>query len=164
MAPADSTSKPPAFQFYAADFLLGTMSLSLIERGAYITLLAYQWDHGTVPDDAHARQRILGCLPREADEVWKVIREKFVQGTDSGWRNARLERERQKQERFRLKQSQNGHQGGRPPKLNESQSEPRLNPNESQEQSQTEAKKSPSSSSSYKRDRAISSVPAKYER
>jgi len=35
-------SKPPAFQFYASDFLVDTIDLSNEELGAYVRLLCYQ--------------------------------------------------------------------------------------------------------------------------
>ena len=57
--------KSPAFSFYASNFIAGTLTYSLRERGAYITLLAWQWDHGSIPDEAKARCRVLGCTPRE---------------------------------------------------------------------------------------------------
>ena len=39
----------PAYQMYADDFRVGTIAMSLQERGAYITLLNHQWDPGHVP-------------------------------------------------------------------------------------------------------------------
>ena len=104
-------NKPPAFQFYAADFILGTVTLSLANRGAYITLLSSQWDRGYVPDDAVERQRILGCTAKEESAAWRALRSKFVQGTDAQWRNARLEAERRKQSAYRLEQSARGKSG-----------------------------------------------------
>ena len=47
-------SKPkgraPAFQFYADDFLAGTMTMTNEERGAYISLLCLQWSKGFVTE------------------------------------------------------------------------------------------------------------------
>src|SRR6478752_824536 len=43
--------KPPAFQFYADDFLGGTLTMTLEERGLYITLLCLQWSKGFVTED-----------------------------------------------------------------------------------------------------------------
>jgi len=106
--------KPPAFSFYANDFLVGTVTLSLAARGAYITLLAYEWDHGSVPDDPSARARVLGCARRESETLWTRLREKFFQGDDGAWRNARLEGERLKQVERRITLARNGALGGRP--------------------------------------------------
>lgn len=40
--------KPPAFQFYADEYLAGTIAMSLAEVGAYIRLLCYQWLNGDI--------------------------------------------------------------------------------------------------------------------
>ena len=37
------STKAPAFQLYAQDFLTGVMDLTMEERGVYITLLCKQW-------------------------------------------------------------------------------------------------------------------------
>lgn len=95
--------KPPAFQFYAADFLVGTAAMTAEEVGAYIRLLCYQWDTGSVPDDDLTIQRLTGC---QASAVAK-IRAKFVASAD-GLKNARLEAERAKQRQYREKQAANG--------------------------------------------------------
>jgi uncharacterized protein YdaU (DUF1376 family) len=126
----------PAFSFYAKDFLLGTVTMSLAARGAYITLLAYQWDHGSVPLDADARGRILGCPARQAAAVWAEIASKFILGSDRVWRNARLERERAKQMERRAILAANGQKGGRPPKnQTETKRFSETKPNENQNES-----------------------------
>jgi hypothetical protein len=43
------TTQPPAFQFYAQDFLTGVMYLTNEEIGIYIKLLAKQWTDGKIP-------------------------------------------------------------------------------------------------------------------
>ena len=43
-------SKSPAFQFYAADFMIGIMGMSDEEVGIYIKMLATQWLHGSLPN------------------------------------------------------------------------------------------------------------------
>lgn len=95
--------KPPAFQFYAADFLVGTATMAAEEVGAYIRLLCYQWDTGSVPDDDATIARLGGC---QASAVAKV-RQKFRKDED-GLRNERMEKERAKQRAFREKQAENG--------------------------------------------------------
>lgn len=101
---------PPAFSFYANDFLTGTMTLTLADRGAYITLLAYQWDHGSIPDDPSVRARVLGCTRREATLAWDHLAEKFTRVAD-GWRNLRLEEERAKQIARHAALAENGQRG-----------------------------------------------------
>lgn len=95
--------KPPAFQFYAADFLMGTATMSAEEVGAYIRLLCFQWDSGSIPDDDATIARLGGC----AGNAVAKIRQKFRVDHD-GLRNVRLEIERTKQRLFRDKQAENG--------------------------------------------------------
>ena len=109
--------KSPAFSFYAQDFVLGTMQLSLAERGAYITLLAYQWNHGSVPADHAALARICGCAEGQMGKLWLTLGGKFPRGPDGGCRNPRLEAERTKQETRRTALAANGQKGGRPVRL-----------------------------------------------
>jgi len=100
--------KPPAFQFYANDFTAGTRAMTLTEVGAYIRLLCYQWDSGSVPDgDAKRLSIILACNPSQALKLWTVLAHKFV--CEAGeCRNPRLERERQAQTNYRRLQSERG--------------------------------------------------------
>jgi uncharacterized protein YdaU (DUF1376 family) len=99
----------PAFQFYAADFLMGTLQMTLEARGAYVTLLIHQWDAGFVPgDDLRALGAILGVPPRHASLLWTTLGHKFTRGTDGRWRNARLELVRAEQAAYRAGQSQKG--------------------------------------------------------
>jgi uncharacterized protein YdaU (DUF1376 family) len=109
-------TRPPAFQFYAADFMYGCRTLTLEERGAYITLLCHQWDKGSVPgDDLKTLALVLGTSGFSARKLWLKIADKFPR-LSHGFANRRLELERVKQARFRRKMAQNGKKGGRPPK------------------------------------------------
>lgn len=128
-------TKAPAFSFYAQDFMLGTVTLSLAERGAYITLLCYQWDLGSVPDDPAARMRILACSKRDAAAAWAGLAGKFHQGDDGNWRNDRLELERAKQVERRAALSLNGQKGGRPRNQTETNRFPKHKPNGNQNES-----------------------------
>ena len=94
--------KPPAFQFYADDFLAGTMDLSAEEVGAYIRLLCHQWNRGGLTTVKPRLNRIAGTV------VTAEVLEKFTQGEDGLLRNERLEDERRKQEEFRAMQSAKG--------------------------------------------------------
>ena len=99
--------KSPAFQFYAKDFLSGTATMSLAERGAYVSLLAHQWDTGSVPDSAKERARILRCSNAEERKIWARLVSKFSHENES-FINHRLEEERQKQAEYRRRQSDKG--------------------------------------------------------
>jgi uncharacterized protein YdaU (DUF1376 family) len=114
--------KSPAFSFYAKDFLTGTSTMSLQEVGAYIRLLAYSWDAGSVPTDPGERARLLGCAKSQERELWNKVGKKFMMRGDV-YVNERIEEERSKQARRRQTLSDNGKQGGRPQKANENQDE-----------------------------------------
>lgn len=134
--------KPPAFQFYADDFLAGTMDLSAEEVGAYIRLLCHQWNRGGLTADSARLNRLAGC------EVPAEVLEKFEQCEDGLFRNPRLEDERQKQEDYRAKQSAHGRRGGRPKKGSEkgSLSQPFQNPLENEKGLKSSPSPSPSPS------------------
>ena len=135
----------PAFSFYAKDFLTGTAAMSLAEVGAYVKLLAYQWDAGAVPFLNRDRARILGCSVTQERNVWARISDKF-ELVEHAYQNERLETERRKQAERRERLADNGRLGGRPVKLEVKQTEtnsfPVAKPNENLDE------RLPSSSSS----------------
>jgi uncharacterized protein YdaU (DUF1376 family) len=88
--------KDPAFRLYAQDFLMGTMLMSQADVGAYIRLLCWQWDRGSIPKDASALSVIAG------GPVSDVVREKFT-----NLQNTKLEEVRKVAIRFSKKQSRN---------------------------------------------------------
>lgn len=102
----------PSFQFYPADFLMGTMLMSADETGAYIRLLCWQWQQGSVPGDLSQSARIGGIPARRMAAVLA----KFEEGEDGQLRNARMESVRAKLEAYREKASELGKKGGRPRK------------------------------------------------
>lgn len=93
---------PPAFQFYADDFLAGTLDLSQSEVGAYIRLLCHQWSRGSIPVETEKQQRLAG------GSVSADVSAKFKLNQDGRLVNERLERERQKQSDYREMQRQKG--------------------------------------------------------
>lgn len=99
-------NKPPAFQFYADDFLGGVATMSNDEVGLYIRLLAIQWGKGFVTDDDIAR---LGKGMAEPSLCY--VKSKFKVGDDSNLRNDRLELERKKQAEFRESRAKAGKAG-----------------------------------------------------
>jgi uncharacterized protein YdaU (DUF1376 family) len=107
--------KPPAFQFYAKDWITGTMTLSPAARGIYITLLAYQWDHGGVPAGEKASlSRAAQCDVRTITKFWPEVSKKFRLEKDGLWRNAKLKAQWRQVRAYRKLQSLNGKRGGRP--------------------------------------------------
>lgn len=146
--------KSPAFSFYAKDFSTGTSTMSLQEVGAYIRLLSYQWDAGSVPVDANERARVLGCSKAQERELWKKVGRKFTL-RDDVYVNDRLEEERQKQVERRQRLSDNGKLGGRPQKANGKLDESNcLNPAKANENLNERLPSSSSSSKEQKHERA----------
>lgn len=96
------TMKPPAFQFYAADFLVGTADMEAAEVGAYIRLLCHQWDRGFVTKEKAAR--LAGT------KITPAVLAKFSE-TNGELRNERLEFERAKQAEYRAERSRSGKVG-----------------------------------------------------
>jgi uncharacterized protein YdaU (DUF1376 family) len=91
--------RAPAFQFYADDFLAGTMTMTNEERGAYISLLCLQWSKGFVTElDI---QRMCHGMPTHCQ---CICQSKFVLEDDGLYRNKRLEKERTKQKERSEKQ------------------------------------------------------------
>jgi uncharacterized protein YdaU (DUF1376 family) len=132
--------KSPAFQFYPADFVAGTITLSTEEVGAYILLMCHAWDNGEVPLGNIHRARIARLTPSRMMRVWVSLETKFRQ-TGTGFIQPRIERERQKQIEYRERQAANGRNGGRP-------SKPKPNPTLSSGLSQNKPTANPDKSSS----------------
>jgi len=86
--------KDPAFLFYPGDWNLGTMHLSLLEKGAYIELLMLQFARGkfTLPQAKHV-------LNESFELVWQSLVEKFETDGISYW-NERLHKEKIKRSKF----------------------------------------------------------------
>lgn len=116
----ESQGKSPAFQFYPKDFITGTIGLTPEEVGAYIRLLCHQWEKGSVPGEIELIARIVGLPVSRMRRVWYRLLAYFVPDPANpayGFVNARLERERRKQDEFRKRASDSGKRGGRPKKL-----------------------------------------------
>lgn len=81
--------------WFPRDFLTATRAMRLAERGAYCDLLFYQWEMGSLPADAEALARLLGCKAKEFADIWKTVGKKFIQVGDT-LHNQRLEEHRAK--------------------------------------------------------------------
>lgn len=99
--------KSPAFQFYPKDFMAGTATMSLQEVGAYMRLLCYAWDAGSVPTDPNERARIMVCSKAQERDIWNRVSKKFTLANDT-YLNERMEDERKKQSEYRRRQSDKG--------------------------------------------------------
>ena len=105
------STKAPAFQMYAQDFLTGVMDLTMEERGIYITLLCKQWSVNNTSGIPKKRLRLF--LGYDWENLPEMVKEKFVDNGDYFY-NKRLLQIVLDQNAFREKQRLNGLKGGRP--------------------------------------------------
>lgn len=98
--------KPPAFQLYASDFYMDTISWTAEQVGIYTRLLFYQWVNGSIPDDLEQIARIAGCMGdrkwrTNMERNWRELCHKFATLPDGRLVNLRMEKTRKEQEEFR---------------------------------------------------------------
>jgi len=99
-------------QFYWSDFLLGTALLSCEEVGAYMRLLCFQWQEGSLPNDA----KLLARLAQADERTISAILHKFSESSDGKLRNRKMEDVRKSLNAYKKTRSENGKRGGRPKK------------------------------------------------
>ena len=104
---------PPSFQFYPADWLVGTRHLPRAARGTYIDLLALIWSKKIVKLDCIRLSRCLGITPDEFQEDWEEIKENFTISDDGGIINDRLESIREQVEQRSRRLSKAGKKGNK---------------------------------------------------
>lgn len=86
----------PYFKFYPADWLADVLDLTLEQRGAYITFLAWSWKRDRpLPLEDEGRAKILGATVRQLQPIWRELADHWEE-TAEGFVNGRLEREREK--------------------------------------------------------------------
>ena len=114
--------KAPAFQFYADDFLAGTLEMSQEEVGQFIRLLCHQWNRGSIPVETEKQQRLTGgCVSVD-------VLVKFRLCEDGLLRNERLETVRSEKDRYLQQQSQKGRKSAELRKLASTGSKPDTQP------------------------------------
>lgn len=103
-------NKPPAFQFYAKDWIADTRELGPFGRGVLIDLIAFCWENGHVPDNPTGVSTVVGTTVEQVEAVWPMLVLKFTtEGAPVGrMLNRRLEAERAKQLAYRTQQSAKG--------------------------------------------------------
>lgn len=84
----------PAFLFYPGDWNLGTMHMTLLEKGCYIELLILQFAKGKFTK-AQAKHMLNGSF----DLAWANISDKFQTDGTFFW-NKRLKLEQEKRQKF----------------------------------------------------------------
>lgn len=105
---------PPAFQFYAGDFLVSTTTMSNAQVGAYIRLLSHQWVNGGIPADLKLISKIVHENVPRTRGLMIVLGSKFVLDHTGVLKNPRLEEVRQKQLAYYDLQATKAKKGGRP--------------------------------------------------
>lgn len=137
-------SRPPSFDFYADDFMAGTVHLPPAAVGCYIRLLCFQWSHGSIPNDPRQLAQITGIYTEEEKQMLSVCLSKFITTDDGRLQNERLEAERNKKLLISARRSEAGKLGGRPGKYDtENQTESKSKANAKQIESNEEAKQKP---------------------
>lgn len=103
----------PAFQFYAAEYLAdeNVALMTLEEEGAYIRALAYCWREGSIPADYELLSRL---LKGGSTNILRVVVKCFNQHPTEPGRlvHGRLEKEREKQKKWREKSKNGGLKSG----------------------------------------------------
>lgn len=85
-------AKDPAFLFYSADFMMGAMTLSMEQRGQYITLLSIMHQKGRLTKEEV--EFVIGGNPSIS------LTKKFKIDEQGNWYNERLEAEIAKRSEF----------------------------------------------------------------
>lgn len=97
--------KDPAFLFYSSDFLTGCASLTMEERGQYISLLCLEHQLGRLSEKT---------IRLSVGSVSVDVMDKFQQDETGLFFNERLEIEIEKRSNFIDTRRNNGLKGGRP--------------------------------------------------
>jgi hypothetical protein len=80
-------NKPPAFQFYAKDWLSSSnvRIMSWSAKGVFIELLALCWDNEGLPLDQKVLRRMAGVAPQTWKIVWPQVRPQFSEINGRFW-------------------------------------------------------------------------------
>lgn len=105
----------PAFQFYPGDFISSSkvQRMDMAERGAYITLLCFEWQDGSIPDSIPELARMCSVTPKKMALLWTRVSECFVPHDPQIGRlvNPRLELVRRKQLEHSEERKESGKKG-----------------------------------------------------
>jgi uncharacterized protein YdaU (DUF1376 family) len=85
----------PMMPLLVKDWIAATVHWTDAERGAYMSLLVFQWVNQNVPPDVSQLGRIMGTPPDQFESRWAVVGQKF-DGDAKGLFNNRLEVHRKK--------------------------------------------------------------------
>lgn len=104
--------RSPAYQHYVKEWLVGTMSMTLEQQGAYKRLLDHQWDNGgVVPNSCSELAQLVGVSPEVfLERLWPALKSKFPK-VRGGRANRKLEAVYAEQQAFKQRQSESGKRG-----------------------------------------------------
>lgn len=95
-------AKDPAFLFYPGDWSLGTMHLTLLQKGCYMELLVLQFAKEKFTE-AQAKHMLNGSF----ELAWPTLKDKFSTDGTFFW-NERLKLEKEKRKKFTDSRRHNG--------------------------------------------------------
>jgi uncharacterized protein YdaU (DUF1376 family) len=93
---------------YTGDYKRDTERLTLAQHGAYLLLIMYYWDTGSLPDSDEEMARILRVSNKQLPSIWLAIAPFF----DENRRHKRIDAELEKQEIISTKRQISGRIGG----------------------------------------------------
>lgn len=106
---------PPAFPFYATDFLSDApvMAMTLEERGAYITLMCVAWTEQGIPDDHKKLAKLLRVSTRKFAEIWEAMEVCWEASGSGRLVSPKMERIREEMRGRSVAASANGKKGAK---------------------------------------------------
>jgi len=90
----------PAFQLYAADFYMDTLTWDTDDIGVYFCLLMAEWVNGPLDNDTRKLAKIAKKTHQKFIKNWSKISHKFSKLDTGKLANLRLEEEREKQHKY----------------------------------------------------------------
>jgi uncharacterized protein YdaU (DUF1376 family) len=107
-------SARPWYKRYPADFIAGTLALTLEQKGAYSMILDLMYDRGgPIPDDPQWIARVCGCSPRKWNSIRKHLIEVGKISAENGvLTNFRVEKQAENEAKEARKLAENGAKGG----------------------------------------------------
>jgi uncharacterized protein YdaU (DUF1376 family) len=101
-------AKPPAFQFYPADWIISTRTVPLEARAVHIDLLCHAWTEEGLPANLEGLHILVGLSRRRFSALWEQHLAHRWQEQDGRLVNPRQEVERAKQQAWREKSAKGG--------------------------------------------------------
>ncbi len=88
----------PYMPFWVADWLASqdVAGMSLAAQGAYLRLLAFQWQDGSLANDKRTLERLLGVRSSDFEEIWQEVSPMFPENAAGRLENERCASEREK--------------------------------------------------------------------